>query len=569
MDSTTKGKSATRPKGTRTRARLTSSAHAKSGKEKIGDARQEEDGREGQVEGSAGSRASAQGRRGRRRQERLAQLIAPWWARDPESLKVAFSNLAVSGFRVLGQRSQRGRLVLEVQRGEDRYELEYDEDLTSPRATVTAYALSGQLQIRIGPVARAHQPDAAAMALEQLAQGLGQYDLGPHPEYVLVPVSWHLPGEGDRGSLSLGRSRHGTLAAIRVTNLSAAPVMSEAGVAFARAFPDLVLGLWARGSAPIPEHRPAEAVLSWAEEQIARAHRLEIGELRERLRHEVGAIVVQRPARISADWYFVRRSSSGAPIVLLTREYQPQGFADRAPFAAALAGKRVLIIGCGAVGWPVATLLARSGVRNFALFDDDALSGGNLARVGGFLESTGRLKVDVLAEQLEAIAPNVVVARHPVEVGLHVGAQALVAARPDLLINLTAEEFSTDETNAAACFLNQPAVFGWVSNNVRAARLFRVRPLETACYECVRQAGPERIPSDGLVPVGTETPWSGSVIDVDLFAAAVAKMAVATLLGEPTSATNPDHVVLRYGGLVPVASRITIARDPHCRVCRP
>jgi len=96
-----------------------------------------------------------------------------------------------------------------------------------------------------------------------------------------------------------------------------------------------------------------------------------------------------------------------------------------------------------------------------------------------------------------------------------------------------------------------------------------VRPLETACYECVRQAGPERIPSDGLVPVGTETPWSGSVIDVDLFAAAVAKMAVATLLGEPTSATNPDHVVLRYGGLVPVASRITIARDPHCRVCRP
>ena len=113
---------------------------------------------------------------------------------------------------------------------------------------------------------RGHGPRA-------LGPGTRPVRLGPHPEYVLVPASWHLPGRATAAASRSGRSRHGTLAAIRVTNLSAAPVMSEAGVAFARAFPDPVLGLWARGSAPIPEHRPAEAVVNWAEEQIARAHR--------------------------------------------------------------------------------------------------------------------------------------------------------------------------------------------------------------------------------------------------------------------------------------------------------
>jgi hypothetical protein len=535
-------------------------------KEAKSNARQEESG-----QSQEGDHESAQGRRGRRRQERLARLIAPWWERDPERLQAEIGELAISGFRVLRQWVRSGsRLVLDLQKGETRYELEYDEDFTSSRGFVTAYSVSGKLNVRTDPFAQGFYPDGARSALSQLEKGVGRYALiGAAEEHLILPTQWRWPGQGDWGSLSVGRSSSGnTFAAIRITGVTEAIGLSESGWSLAGSFLQFVHGLWVRGTAQLGSDATAEAIVSGVEEQIARAHGLGLGELRERMRREIGAVMVKRSDEIWAEWQFVRRSESGAPIVLQNHQQQPYAFDDRAPYAKTLFNKRVAIIGCGAVGWPVATLLARSGVRSFDLFDDDTLHGGNLARIGAFLDSIGRLKVDVLAEQLTAIAPGIDVTRNPYEVGLHVGASALLSPRPDILINLTAEEFSTDETNAAACFLNVPAVFGWVSNNVKAARLFRVRPLETACYECVRQSGPERIPSDGLVPVGTETPWSGSVIDTDLFAAAVAKMAVRTLAGEPTSNLNPDHIVLRYGGPVPIARPVHIPRDPRCPVCR-
>ena len=62
--------------------------------------------------------------------------------------------------------------------------------------------------------------------------------------------------------------------------------------------------------------------------------------------------------------------------------------------------------------------------------------------------------------------------------------------------------------------------------------------------------------------------WIGANFNIDPIAAATVRMAVRTLAGDRTDETNPDHLILRVGGPVPVAEILTFERDPHCRWCR-
>jgi ThiF family len=75
---------------------------------------------------------------------------------------------------------------------------------------------------------------------------------------------------------------------------------------------------------------------------------------------------------------------------------------------AVLGDLRVGVVGCGGTGSAVAEQLVRLGVRHFQLFDADALSESNVTRVyGSTPQDIGRPKVDVLADHLAAIAPDV------------------------------------------------------------------------------------------------------------------------------------------------------------------
>jgi molybdopterin/thiamine biosynthesis adenylyltransferase len=416
-------------------------------------------------------------------------------------------------------------------------------------------------------VAYGYGPGDSVRALEALVTRGGDY--APRAAAggrVLLSSVWDLIAHPTFGSITFGRTRSGyAFTPLGLTGAANAKVLGAAAVRFARAFPVPLTGLWATGTwLPENAHR-TEAVVRHAEGQLARAHGLTIAAVRARLRSEVGAIAKRSADRV--DWHFFRRSSEGTPFVMPVEHYWPESLVARAPFAMRLASKSVVIIGCGAVGWSVATLLARSGVCSFTLFDNDHLRSGNLPRVGAFLDASGRLKVEALAEQLEAIAPGIEVRVRAADVGQQVGTTALVDAQPDLLINLTGEEMSTDETNLAALILDRPALFAWVSMGVIAGRIVRVRPGESACYECVREAAPNEIPSLGGTPVDAAIPWPGSVLDTTAFAAAVARSAVLTLIGEPVSTTNPDHVVLNFSGLAPTTRSIEITRDPRCSRC--
>ena len=75
----------------------------------------------------------------------------------------------------------------------------------------------------------------------------------------------------------------------------------------------------------------------------------------------------------------------------------------------AFAGKSVAIWGCGALGAPVAQWIARAGAREMTLIDTGSVTPGILVRQPFTDADIGRGKAEVLAEQLAAIRPDLVV----------------------------------------------------------------------------------------------------------------------------------------------------------------
>ena len=74
--------------------------------------------------------------------------------------------------------------------------------------------------------------------------------------------------------------------------------------------------------------------------------------------------------------------------------------------------RKIHIIGCGAVGSHVAELLARLGITNIHLWDDDKVSTHNIANQNFVFEDCYKPKVEVVAERIKAINPDCTVTIH-------------------------------------------------------------------------------------------------------------------------------------------------------------
>ena len=78
-----------------------------------------------------------------------------------------------------------------------------------------------------------------------------------------------------------------------------------------------------------------------------------------------------------------------------------------------LAASRVAVFGVGGVGGYVVEALARSGVGELDLIDNDKVVLSNLNRqIIATMDTVGRDKVDVMAERVLSINPEALVHRH-------------------------------------------------------------------------------------------------------------------------------------------------------------
>jgi molybdopterin/thiamine biosynthesis adenylyltransferase len=158
-----------------------------------------------------------------------------------------------------------------------------------------------------------------------------------------------------------------------------------------------------------------------------------------------------------------------------------------------LAQKKVGIVGCGALGSKIAASLARSGVCNFILVDDDILTPGNLVRHELDVASLGAHKAEALAARLKGLTVAAKVAHRRVNLGGQEssGGTASVLdelANCDLLIDATADPQAFNFVASVARNRLRPMIWAEVYAGGIGGFVGRLRPgLEPPPHSARRQ----------------------------------------------------------------------------------
>jgi molybdopterin/thiamine biosynthesis adenylyltransferase len=171
---------------------------------------------------------------------------------------------------------------------------------------------------------------------------------------------------------------------------------------------------------------------------------------------------------------------------------------------------RVLVVGAGGLGSPLALYLAAAGIGTIGIVDHDTLELSNLQRqVAHATARIGRNKAESAAETLAALNPEVRLEIHPRRVDAEAARELI--PRYDLVCDGT-DNFGTRFLLGDAChLLGRPLVSAAVLRFEGQLSVFRGH--EGAPHPCHRCLHPEP-PPEGLVPTCSEAGVLGAVTGV-------------------------------------------------------
>jgi hypothetical protein len=109
------------------------------------------------------------------------------------------------------------------------------------------------------------------------------------------------------------------------------------------------------------------------------------------------------------------------------------------PHHATLLGKRVLIVGCGSVGAPIAQQLVMSGVGHLGVVDPETLTWANVGRHPLGAEYVGQNKAEALADKLQRSYPHATIQAFGVSYEEFVLQEPALVRDADLIVCATAE----------------------------------------------------------------------------------------------------------------------------------
>ena len=221
----------------------------------------------------------------------------------------------------------------------------------------------------------------------------------------------------------------------------------------------------------------------------------------------------------------------------------------------ALLAGRVLLIGVGGLGCPLAQYLAAAGVGTLGILDFDRVDASNLHRQVLYGSAdVGRLKTEVAAERIAAMNPDVRVERHDLQLSSENALQIL--ADYDVVVDGT-DNFPTRYLSNDACvLLGRPNVHGSIFRFDGQASVFDAR--YGPCYRCLY---PEP-PPPGSVPSCAE----GGVLGVlpGLIAMIQATETLKLLAGVGTPLYGR---LLQIDALSMEFHEFKLKKDPACPVC--
>ena len=222
-----------------------------------------------------------------------------------------------------------------------------------------------------------------------------------------------------------------------------------------------------------------------------------------------------------------------------------------------LKNARVLLIGVGGLGSPLALYLAAAGVGTLGLVDADVVDETNLQRqVIHGTKDVGRPKLDSAADRIHDVNPNVRVEKHETMLSSE---NALELFRQYDLVADGTDNFPTRYLVNDACVLTgRPNVYGSIFRFEGQASVFAAK--DGPCYRCLY---PEP-PPPGLVPSCAE----GGVLGVlpGIVGLLQATEVVKLILGIGTPLKGR---LLLFDALAMSFRELKLRKDPNCPVCGP
>ena len=155
-----------------------------------------------------------------------------------------------------------------------------------------------------------------------------------------------------------------------------------------------------------------------------------------------------------------------------------------------LAGKKVLLVGCGSVGSTMAMELVRAGIGSIVLVDPDVLEAANICRHQAGLQHLGRRKADVVRDLLLSINPSANVEVHAVDVCGDMETMELmsdIAAGCDVLLCTTDTDESRIFVNDLSISCGVPSIQAGLHERAASGIVQTVRPGGSACFMCHRE----------------------------------------------------------------------------------
>jgi len=217
-----------------------------------------------------------------------------------------------------------------------------------------------------------------------------------------------------------------------------------------------------------------------------------------------------------------------------------------------LLASRVLIVGLGGLGSPVAMYLAASGVGNLVLVDHDRVDLTNLQRqIVHATERVGQDKTTSAAQGLAALNPGVRVTT--INQKLEGAALEEQVQQVDAVVDTTDNFASRFAINAACMRAGKPLVSGAV---VRFEGQVAVFPPGGPCYRCLYAEGGG--PDEACATLGVLAPAAGIIGSIQ----AVETLKLLLGIGQTLAGR-----LLLFDALNMEWREIRLRKDPLCPVC--
>ncbi|MBC9249612.1 molybdopterin-synthase adenylyltransferase MoeB [Pseudomonas alcaligenes] len=220
-----------------------------------------------------------------------------------------------------------------------------------------------------------------------------------------------------------------------------------------------------------------------------------------------------------------------------------------------LKSSRVLIVGLGGLGSPVALYLAAAGVGELHLADFDTVDLSNLQRqIIHDASQVGVAKVDSAMARLSAI--NAQIELVPQRAALDADSLAVAVAAVDLVLDCS-DNFTTREAVNAACVAaGKPLVSGAAIRLEGQLAVFDPRRADSPCYHCLYGHGSEAELT--CSEAGVAGPLVGLVGSLQ----ALEALKLLAGFGEPLVGR-----LLLIDALGSRFRELRVRRDPGCSVC--